>query len=209
MLYLFEVRWRIVERFTSNAEYAMLLVYVLMIKMDFKKWCTSKLFVFVCYLLCHVLRLPYLLIIPVSHHDLIWLLAFLRNRFWWKENSNSQSKSWYHSLYSCVHNSFTLCFILHCVWSSSWKHVIWEKLEYCLLLEHRYIWSPFSPTLPQHQMLSSLFLFIENKSLMCGCTVLISIQYGLWKPLLTISLEIDKRNSSGWVVENLLSLFDH
>lgn len=33
---------------------------------------------FVCYLLCQVFRLPYLLIIPVLHHNLIWLLAFLR-----------------------------------------------------------------------------------------------------------------------------------
>lgn len=29
-------------------------------------------------------------IIPVPRHDLIWLLAFLRNRFWWKDNSDGQ-----------------------------------------------------------------------------------------------------------------------
>lgn len=131
------------------------------------------------------------LIIPVLHHDLLWRLAFLRNRLWWKDNSNSQSWSWNQSLHRCTFTTvFTLCFIQHRVWSSSWKHVTWLKLEYCLLFEHRSIWSPPSPALPQHQ---PLFLFMENKSPMCGCTVLISIQFGLWKPLLTKkTLKIDK-----------------
>lgn len=45
---------------------------------------------------------------------------------------------------------------------------------------------------------------------MCGCTLLISIQFGLFENhYWQYPLKIDKRNSSGWVVENLLSLFDH
>lgn len=157
-----------------------------------------------------MLCLPYSVIIPVLHHGLIWLLAFLRNRFWWKDNSDSLTWSWNQNLYRCVFTTISHCASFNIVcglhpgnmlsdknWNTvySWNIDIFEAL-------------PPSPTLPQHQILSSLFLFIENKSLMCGCTVLISIQFGLWKPLLTISLEID-RNSSGWVVENLLSLFDH
>lgn len=115
-------------RFTSNAEYAMLLVYVLMIKMDLKKKSDAHrnyLFSF-CYLLCYVLCLPYSVIIPVLHHGLIWLLAFLRNRFWWKDNSSSLSieQKW-KSIQLCIHNNLTLCIVQLCVWSSSWKHVIW------------------------------------------------------------------------------------
>lgn len=78
----------IVERFMSNAEYAMLLVYALMIKWVsfffrsfFLKWCTPKFLVF-----CLLFAVSCVLIIPVLHHDLIWLLAFLRNRFWRKDN---------------------------------------------------------------------------------------------------------------------------
>lgn len=79
-----------------------------------------------CYLLCYVLCLPYSVIIPVLHHGLIWLLAFLRNRFWWKDNSSSLSieQKW-KSIQLCIHNNLTLCIVQLCVWSSSWKHVIW------------------------------------------------------------------------------------
>jgi len=189
----------------------MLLVYVLMIKWILKKWCTPKLFVFVCYLLCYVLCLPYSVIIPVLHHGLIWLLAFLRNRFWLKDNSNSLTLSRNENRYSCVFTIISHCASFNIVCGlhpgNMLSDINWNTV-YSLNIDIFEAFPP-SPALPQHQILSSLFYLLKTKSLMCGCTVLISIQFGLWKPLLTISLEIDKRNSSGWVVENLLSLFDH
>lgn len=125
-----------------------------------------------CYLLCHVLYSPYSVNIPVLHHDLISSVAFLRNRFWWKDNNISHGAEIkiYTAMYSLltVHRSTVILEIYYLI-----------KLENSLLFEHRYIWRPPSPALPQHQILSTLFLFIENKSLMCGCTVLISIQFGL------------------------------
>jgi len=71
MFYLFEFHWCTGGRFTSNAEYAMLLVYVITDKMDLKSDAHRHYLFFVCcYLLCHVLHLPYLVIIPVLHYGL-------------------------------------------------------------------------------------------------------------------------------------------
>lgn len=89
MLYLFEFHWRIVESFMSNADYC----YALRLcsddlrrrKKDFKSDAHRNSFFFFCLLFAVS---PYSVIIPVLHHTLIWLLAFLRNRFWWKEDSN-------------------------------------------------------------------------------------------------------------------------
>jgi len=152
-------------RFTSNAEYAMLLVYVLMIKWILKKWCTPKLFVFVCYLLCYVLCLPYSVIIPVLHHGLIWLLAFLRNRFWLKDNSNSLTLSRNENRYSCVFTIISHCASFNIVCGLHPGNMLSDKkLEYCLLFEHRYIWS--LPSFPRPSSTSDTvlsFLFIENK----------------------------------------------
>lgn len=148
------------ERFVSNAEYAML--YVLKINQFKKVMHTGFICLFVCFLLCHVFRSSDLVIILVLHHSLLWL-AFLRNRFWRQDSSDSsRSRSW---------NQNHCASFQHCVCFSFWKHDIWWKLEYCLLFKHRSIRSPPSPALPQHQKLYALFLFIENKSLMCGCTV--------------------------------------
>lgn len=111
---------------------------------------------------CLLFAVSCVLIIPVLHHDLLWRLAFLRNRLWWKDNSNSQSWSWNQSLHRCAFTTvFTLCFIQHCVWSSSWKHVTWLKLEYCLLFEHRSIWSPPLPW--PSSASASLFIYGKQK----------------------------------------------
>lgn len=53
-LYLFEFRWRIVEGFTSNAEYAMLIVYVLMIKWIWNVMHTDFFCLFICCVMCYV-----------------------------------------------------------------------------------------------------------------------------------------------------------
>lgn len=85
MLYLFDFHWRVVGRFMSNAEYAMLLVYVSDGKNGFLKVMHTEILCF-----CLFFAVSCVLIIPVPRHDLIWLLAFLRNRFWWKDNSDGQ-----------------------------------------------------------------------------------------------------------------------
>lgn len=111
MLYLFEFHWRIVESFMSNADYC----YALRLcsddfkkkKKDFKKWCTSKFFFFRFCLLFAVS--PYSVIIPVLHHTLKWLLAFLRNRFWWKDNSNKSVAELKLSTAVCSQRHSTLC----------------------------------------------------------------------------------------------------
>lgn len=86
------------------------------------------------------------------------------------------------SIQLCIHNSFILCIVqnyVNCVvfiletmlsdknWNTvySLKIDIFEALPSLPFLSIKYC--PLS------------FLFIENKSLMCGCTVLISIQFGL------------------------------
>lgn len=165
MLYLFEFHWRIVESFMSNADYC----YALRLcsddlrrrKKDFKSdahWNSFFLFLFV--ICCVTLFSDHSSV--ASYFNMI---ISIPKKQVLMEGRQQQVSGGAETLYSCVFTTvFTLCVIQHCVCSSSWNYMI--KLEYCLLFEHRYIWSPPSPRPPSaSDTLLSLFvfLFIEKK----------------------------------------------
>ena len=138
----------------------------------------------------------YVYLLLINHSGVALWDILLTNRFWWQWLAEFLAT--YTTLFTAVSHY------------APFKIVCGLHLEsYCIYKNYNILWV-YLCLEPTTSSLSTFYFYLSKKT-MPNVWLYCFNFHPVWplEILLTISFKIGKRNSSGWVVDNLQSLFDH